>query len=139
MTAPDQFTISLTRSYPVASAVIVDLFKNNTVFELTGADTIENNFKTGGSFHLGFNNRGSIHGHFLSITNNEIILEWNVDGFNKPQEIKTNVQISWRQEGTNCVLTLIHKNIAHEEAAKAKEKAWTEILDDIGKKIMQHQ
>lgn len=115
----------------------MNLFRDNTVFKLTGADEIQNDFRNSGMFYLKFNDRGSIHGHYIKITEDKIILNWNVEGFNRPKEIDTKLEISLNENGDNCLLTLSHKNIKHEEAAKAKEIAWTEILDEMEKILPQ--
>ncbi len=135
MTGTKPYSILLTRSYAADPAAIIDLFRNNTVFELTGADEIQSDFKTGGAFHLTFKNRGVIHGFFNKISVDEIILDWNVDGFQRPSEINTTVDITLRKNKAGSVLTLNHKNIMHEEAANAKQKAWAEILDNLEKRI----
>ena len=127
--------IVLTRSYFCTQEDIVNLFKDKTIFKLTGADEIEVTFNTGGFFNLIFTNRGTISGKFILASVNEIILEWNVEGFERPNEIKTLVHISLRQEGDRCTLTLEHKNIKHAEAALAKKGAWTEILHALEKKL----
>ena len=82
-----------------------------------------------------FNNRGTIYGVFTKITDSDIVMEWNVDGFQRPKETKTSLEISLRKENKECILTLNHKNISHPEAAAAKQRAWTEILDSIEKII----
>ena len=135
MTTAKTYSITINKSYHADIETIFNLFRNNTVFKLTGTNEIQSDFKTGGSFRLTFDNRGTIFGHFTKIANNEIILEWNVDGFQRAPEIKTIVEIKLKQDNENCILMLHHKDIAHEEAANAKQKAWTEILDDLEKEI----
>jgi hypothetical protein len=135
MTGIKPYSITLTRSYNADPAAIMDLFRNNTVFELTGANEIQSDFKTGGTFRLTFNNRGIIYGIFTKISEDEIILDWNVEGFQRPAEINTTVEINLRKDHANCILIFNHKNIAHVEAANAKEKAWTKIFDNIEKRI----
>jgi uncharacterized protein YndB with AHSA1/START domain len=74
-----------------------------------------------------------IYGQFTEITANKIVMEWNVEGFQRPPEIKTVVEITLREDDDKCILTLTHKHIADASAAAAKHKAWTEILDDMEK------
>jgi len=119
--------------YKADIKILLDLFRDNIIFKLTGADRIQNDFKDGGKFYLEFNSRGNIHGQFLKISENEIILDWNVNGFNRRDESNTIVQITLIQEKENCKLIINHKNILSKESSEAKRKAWTEIFEDIGK------
>jgi hypothetical protein len=128
-------TVYLQRTYTAETRAVLDLFKDTTVFKLTGADDIQADFKPGGLFCLAFNGRGTIHGQFITTTHKDIIMEWNVEGFQRPREIKTLVEISVYSDNGKCILTLSHKNIVHAEAAAAKRRAWTEILDEIEQKI----
>ena len=105
------------------------------MFKLTGADEIHSDFISGGSFLFIFNNRGRIYGKFLTITDREIIMEWNVEGFNRPNEIMTSVEIALQDQTENCVLTLNHKYILNEGAAMAKQRAWMEILNEVEKML----
>lgn len=123
--------ITISRTYSTDLSTILNLFKDNSVFKLTGANKIESVFKNGGQFCLTFYYRGTIHGQFTKITENEIVLEWNVDGFQRLTENKTIVEIFIKQEDEKCILTLNHKNIPSGESADAKRKAWTEILNDL--------
>lgn len=125
------YTISLEKIYAAEPAVIFSLFRNGTVFKLTGAHSIQCDFKPDGFFCLTFNERGTIHGRFVKITPGDILMEWNVDGFERPQEIETLVEIRIRKYKGKCVLTLCHKNILHADAAAAKQQAWKEILDNL--------
>ena len=131
MTEIKAYEISLEKNYTFSKYKIIDLFRDQRFFQLTGADTIETTFKIGGPFRLIFNNRGIISGHFVKISDDEIILDWNVDGFDKPKEVGTSVTIKLERLGEGSKLILNHTNIQHSEAAAAKKKAWTEILDAI--------
>ena len=128
--------VTLEKTFAASTLEIFELFENTTVFRLTGASHIQVDFRTGGLFCLTFNGRGIINGQFIKITTRNIIIEWNVDGFQRPKEIKTLVEISLRKKSEKkCVLTLHHKNISDEGAAAAKQRAWTEILDDMEYRI----
>ncbi|HKR03036.1 MAG TPA: hypothetical protein VJY62_00265 [Bacteroidia bacterium] len=131
MTSNKTHTVFLERTYNAETQTILNFFKDTTIFKLTGADDIQADFKTNGLFCLAFNGRGTIHGRFIKITDKEIIMEWNVDGFQRPEEIKTLVEIYIYGDNGKCTLALNHKNIVHAEAAAAKQRAWTEILDEI--------
>jgi hypothetical protein len=135
MADSETYSIFLTRTYYENTATLAKLFRDNTVFRLTGADVIQADFRTGGSFRLIFNNRGTIYGQFIEIAYSEFVLEWNVEGFQRPKEDKTIVEISLRQEGLKSVLTLKHKNIPDESSASVKQRAWMGILEDIEKEI----
>ncbi|MBS1516723.1 MAG: SRPBCC domain-containing protein [Bacteroidetes bacterium] len=111
--------------------VIMNLFRDGTVFKLTGADEINFDFHEEGEFNLIFRSRGKIFGSFVKISDNELILDWNVEGFNRPPESNTALKISLLQNDDMCTLTLEHRNISNEEAASAKKLAWTEILDEM--------
>jgi uncharacterized protein YndB with AHSA1/START domain len=126
-------SVFLKKFYTADKKTIYNLFVDKTVFKLTGADEIQVQPETGQPFHLTFYNRGIIYGHFILFTENAIAMEWNVEGFQRPKEINTFVEIFLSEENGKCHLTLHHQNIMDAAAAAAKQKAWTEILDDIEK------
>ena len=131
MKSNKSFTVYLRRTFLAHSSVILNLFAEGMVFKLAGADAFQYDFKVNGNFLLTFNNRGTIHGQFIAITDCKIIIEWNVKGFQRPNEINTWVDISLEKNNNGCIFTLNHTNIMHEEAAAAKERAWNEILDKV--------
>ena len=117
--------------YHAAPENIFGLLQNGTFFKLTGADSVESDFKTGGSFTFEFNGRGTIYGSFEEIIpNNKIRMNWNVKGFGRSGETDTKVCITLLMQGQTMV-TIDHAGIKYDEAARAKEKAWKEILDDL--------
>ncbi len=59
--------VSLTKTYAAVSDEIMNLFSDNSIFRLTGADDIQSDFRAGGLFRLTFRNRGVISGHFAGI------------------------------------------------------------------------
>ena len=71
------------------------------------------------------------HGRFIKLTENEIILEWYVAGFQQPIETNTIVEILLRKNSHQYTLTLNHGNIESEDSANAKQKARERILDEI--------
>jgi uncharacterized protein YndB with AHSA1/START domain len=127
----DKKAIHLSQSYPVSAAELFELIKTGTLFELTGADEIHFDFWEGGHFKLIFNNRGEIFGIILHIIPNEkIVLDWNVDGFEKEPERNTQVTISLKED-QETTLSIDHTGILIPEAVAAKERAWKEILQDL--------
>lgn len=124
-------TVSLEVLYNQKPESVLNLFKDHTVFKLTGANEIHADFRTGGSFSFIFINRGTIYGKFIKIADTEIIMDWNVEGFQRPAEINTLVNISLQENEGSCLLSLVHQHIANQEAALAKQRAWKEILDKI--------
>lgn len=129
------YNISVQKTYNESAETIFNLFMDGTVFKMTGADNIECDFKAGGQFRLMFNQRGVIYGQFIQLMKNNIVIEWKVEGFQKPSEIHTLVEINLSENNSACILTIRHKNIIHKDSASAKQKAWTEILDDIERKV----
>lgn len=125
------FSVCLKRTYFADEAAVFNLFKDGTIFKLTGADAIQYDFKVNGGFLLIFENRGRIYGRFLTITANNIKIEWNVEGFEKPVELMTSVEVSIFGNKGECTFTLNHLNIFQEDSAAAKRRAWTEILDKV--------
>ncbi len=125
--------LTIEKTYNSSTENIFEMFKNLTVFRLTGADIIDVDFKPGGKFTLTFNDRGTIHGYINEIIeNNKIVLMWNVDGFNREPELNTEVIFTITEEDGNSILKLEHNNIQHTEAFEAKKRAWGEILEDMG-------
>lgn len=127
--------VYLTKIFKSNSKSILNLFKDGTVFRLTGADVIQFDFREGEKFQLTFKHRGKIYGSFTKISDDELIIDWNVEGFNRPKESNSLLKISLFQKDDQCELKLGHSNILNKEAAIAKKNAWTEILNDIEKKI----
>jgi len=127
--------IILSKTYNANTNAILNLFKDGTIFKLTGADEINFDFCEGGKFLLVFNNRGKIFGSFIKITKDKLILDWNVEGFNRPCEINTLLDISFTQNGNKCSLNLEHTKIFNKESAEAKNIAWREILNVIENKF----
>jgi len=58
-----------------------------------------------------------------------------VEGFNRPCEINTLLNISFTQNGKKCSLNLEHIKIFNKESAEAKNIAWREILNVIENKF----
>jgi uncharacterized protein YndB with AHSA1/START domain len=129
----NQNTISISQAYETSAERIFELIKSGALFELTGADEINFDFWEGGSFHLLFKNRGHIDGTFEQIIpQKKILLNWNVEGFERLSEHDTKAILLI--EG-NATLTVEHSGIKNAEATSAKKKAWIEILRDLNKRI----
>jgi hypothetical protein len=124
-------TVKLEKKCTNLSGNLRDLFRDQQVFRLTGADEIKSNFQNGGVFVLKFKDRGFIHGRFIQITDTEINLEWNVEGFGRPAEILTMVSLQYVEGAGGNQLVLKHSNIKNEGSATAKRRSWTEILDKL--------
>ena len=135
MTDNKQFEINLTKTYTANLSAIINLFRDNTIFEFTGANEIESDFNTFGKYHLTFSDRGIIYGQFIKIEENELVLEWNVEGFQRPTELKTILSIHLQQNNEQCILTLSHKNIVEADSADAKRRAWKEVLEGLELKL----
>lgn len=125
------YTISQSIHFRKNNSKALTLLHDNTIFELTGADKIQRDFTRGGLFQLIFENRGEIFGHFIKISENELLLDWNVKGFQRPVEIHTLLQISLALQQHVYTLSIHHSNIMNEDSANAKRKAWMEILQAI--------
>ncbi|HMG13818.1 MAG TPA: SRPBCC domain-containing protein [Saprospiraceae bacterium] len=136
MPSKNKHILSITKSYNTNTEALFNLFNNNTVFTLTGADEIESDFRTGGKFCLRFKDRGVIQGQFIEITPPKLILEWNVEGFQRPDEVGTIVEIMFKQEGEQCILNLRHRNILSAESLEAKRRAWGEIMEEIEEELI---
>ena len=131
----ETFEILLREEYKCRIIDLQKLVKSNLIFELTGADQIEGNMSLNSLFSLHFHQRGKIFGKVISATENEFNLEWNVTGFNKPDEVKTIVKIKLIENRTSSSLEIKHSLIKNYKAKLAKEKAWREILENIKNKI----
>jgi len=127
----------LSHKYNCKPEKIFELIKNGDFFRLTGADKIMFDFKEDEFFSLIFNGRGSIYGEILQIIPNEFIsLLWNVNGFNREDEIDTMVNISIdKDKNDGAIITIEHTGIKNTEAFTAKQNAWKEILTGIEKEM----
>ena len=65
------YKIILSKSYNANANTILNLFKDGTIFNLTGADKIKFDYSERGKFLLNFNNRGKIFGSFIKITKDD--------------------------------------------------------------------
>ena len=86
-----------------------DLFRGDVLFGLTGAGDIQSNFVPGGAFCLMFRNRGAISGQFSRITADSVMLDWNVAGFQRPDETGTAVEIRIAQNESGSTVHLEHR------------------------------
>ena len=124
--------IFVSHQYKTTSNTIYNHIQNGLLFKLTGADEIEFEFCAGGAFSLSFQNRGRIYGKFGSIIpNEEIVLEWNVNGFNREDE-STQVKIILNENSEGVLLNVNHSGIKSSQSFTAKEQAWKEILTEFG-------
>ena len=110
---------------------IFNKIRDNSFFKFTGADEIQNDFVKGGKFRLIFHKRGEIFGSFLEVSAETILIDWNVNGFQRDDEINTLVKISIQKLGHNHVLNLSHENILSDDSAKVKFSSWNEVLDNF--------
>ena len=131
----ETYSVKLEKIFYSSRKNILDMFRNNTVFRLTSADKVENDFRTGGAFDLKFSDRGRVFGKFIKISDDEIIINWNVEGFDLPKETGTVIKFTITEENEKCILKLEHINIVNKESAEAKKEGWTEILDDMEKEL----
>ena len=125
------FTVNLSRTYSCTSNTIHELFVDGSVFKLTGADEKFSDFKNENTFRLIFSNRGEIFGHIIKNEIHHLIFEWNVKGFDKPEEINRLLDLNFMESENGVELILQHSEIKNSAAAEAKLKAWTEILKKI--------
>ncbi len=130
------YEIHLEKTFIASPEKIFGLFTDQTVFDLTGANEIECSFTKGGKFSLKFTGRGIINGFIEEVIENEkIILNWNVNGFEREPEVNTQVIFSLSESDGLCILKLEHNNIKQEESFTAKKNAWREILQDMENKL----
>ena len=127
------YSIFIEKIFQKEPRSLIHFFHDSTFLKLTGANFIVNNFIQNGIFCLTFTNRGIIRGKYISISDQSIILDWNVEGFSRPDESNTLVEIFLTKVSDNCKFTLRHSNIHNQEAALAKEKAWSSILNEFEK------
>ena len=106
MTNNKTHTVFIEKVFDTNIETLFNLFKDGSIFKLTGADDIQSDFESNGHFCLTFNGRGTIHGHFIKITRSSLVLEWNVEGFQRPEEINTVLEISFRKKNNQCILKL---------------------------------
>ncbi len=128
-------TVCLSHSYNLCPEFFFEQIRNGTLFRLTGANEIDApEFQEGGFFKLLFNERGTISGSIIHLSDSQLWLKWNVDGFGRAPEHDTEVRISMLHSD-KTELTLEHRGIKSNESAVAKERAWTEILKELEKLI----
>lgn len=115
---------------------VFNLLGSEKFLSLTGANKVTYDFSEGGEFKLTFHGRGEIFGTVDEIIPyHRIVLNWNVTGFNRPDETNTKVIILMTTtQGTT--VSIEHAEIKNEEAGDAKRKAWKEILSSL-KKLME--
>ena len=76
---------------------------------------------------------GKVTGQFVKIIENEkIVMEWNSEGFNRPDEKSTKVWINLLGDEKLATVTIEHREIPTPESAQSKEKSWTRILEELG-------
>ena len=128
------YCISASHDYSGSPEKIYPLIRDGTLFRLTGADKVAFDFSENASFEFNFADRGKIIGRFLKIIpHSKIIMEWDVEGFDRPAEKGTKVWITILGDENRTTLTIEHREIPTEESAAAKQKAWEEILEELAK------
>jgi uncharacterized protein YndB with AHSA1/START domain len=112
---------------------VFNFLSTEKFMSLTGADQIVYDFREGGEFRLSFQGRGEISGIVEEIIPyHRIVLQWNVTGFNRPDETDTKV-IILMTTAKGTTVSIEHSEIKNEGAAEAKRKAWKEILSALKK------
>lgn len=112
---------------------IYNLLSSEKFMRLTGADEVVYDFNVGGVFSLQFRGRGEISGIIEEIIPyHRITLDWNVNGFNRPDENHTKVVILIGTVNGTTV-SIEHSGVENEESAEAKRKSWKEILEEMNK------
>ena len=126
------FNISALRDYTESHENIFLRIQDGSLFRLTGADEVTFDFSEGGRFELSFKGRGRISGRFLKIIPiSRVVMEWDVEGFGRPDERGTTVWITLLENDARTTLTIEHREIPTEESANSKKKAWKEILHGL--------
>jgi uncharacterized protein YndB with AHSA1/START domain len=127
-----KYNISASHDYTNSPEKIYSLIRDGKLFKLTGADKITYDFSVNAAFEFDFANRGKISGRFLKIIpNSKVIMEWDVEGFDRPAEKGTKVWITILGDEKRTTPTIEHREIPTEQSAEVKRRAWEEILDDL--------
>lgn len=127
----ESHTVYEWREFNANATSVFNLLNSEKFWKLTGADEIEFDYREGGSFMLRFRGRGEISGTVIEIIPyHRMTLNWNVNGFNRPEEKDTEL-IILIGTGNGTTVSIEHSRIANEEAADAKRKSWKEILEGM--------
>ncbi len=126
--------IVVTGEYEAKPDELFDLISKGNLFRLTGADQINFDFQKNGLFKFEFTNRGIISGSFTEIIpGKKISMLWNVSGFGRENENGTEVVISISEKNNHTSVEVRHSDILNAPSAEAKQRAWTEILNNLKK------
>ncbi|MBX7047284.1 MAG: SRPBCC domain-containing protein [Ignavibacteria bacterium] len=131
------YTLSLSHEYQVSPEKVYEKIQDGTIFKLAGCDDLLHEFAVDAPVAMFFNDRGQIFGTYKEIVKNKkVVLDWNVTGFDKPEELNTRLQITLSpKEKNKTSLSLTNSEIKNEASYEAKKKAWEEILDDLEKEF----
>ena len=134
----ETFTLELFYVYNSTGHEIFAAIEDGTLFDLTGADEITFYFKEDGVFSFLFHERGEIFGRFTKIDPyKNVMMDWNVIGFDKPDERDTKLELSIEQEeGNKSRLTVLNTEIKTEVSFEAKKTSWQEILENFEKELL---
>ena len=125
------YFITASHDYTASVKAMYALVREGKLFQLTGAETVNFTISENGAIELIFKN-GKVTGQFMKIIENEkIILEWDSEGFSREPEKGTKVWISFLGDEKRSTVASEHREIPTEESAKAKEKSWKRILDEL--------
>jgi len=124
-------SFQIRRKFDASAETVYSAIEDTTIFKLTGADEISIDFNENGLFELIFQGRGKIYGSFEKISKTEIVLCWNVGGFDRQDERETVVIFALEKVGDTCNLILTHSSIPSKESAAAKMKAWSGVIDSL--------
>ena len=132
-----EFKVFVSEEYNDSKSAIFKMIRNGKLFGLTGADSINFDFKKHGSFRLDFKERGVIFGTFQEIIpDTRVSMIWNVNGFGRDDEKSTKVIISIVKVDDGTVLEINHSGIRNKVSANAKERAWKGILREMKKELL---
>ncbi len=130
------YFISVSCDYDDAPDEIYTRIRDGKLFELTEADSVTFDFSENAAFECDFADRGRISGRFIKIIpNSKVVMEWDVEGFERPDEKGTKVWITILGSENRTTLTIEHREIPSEESAEAKRRAWEGILQELSKSI----
>ena len=146
----DLKTIELHKPFNAPAAIVFQAIADGMLFKVTGADeeTMENDFREGGSYQIFWKTFGTGTGQYLKIVPHSLIsFTWNTtctvkDGarhcVNDGTLRDTLVTLSLAETADGCHLTLVHEGLEAGIIFEDHLRGWTTSLEDLPTELLAH-
>jgi uncharacterized protein YndB with AHSA1/START domain len=129
-------TIELSKKFDAPAAVVFQAIKEGQLLKSTGVkpDSFKHDFRVGGDFSLQWScvEGSACTGRYLEIVPNEQVrFTWTSTGCEGATKDETIVNVTLKDQGKKCEMTLVHEGLVAGISADDHLKGWTKSLDEF--------